>query len=146
MISRNLVKNTLAVLAGVSVALTTISLGLMINKQWFGELNNIKLQTIGDIFIYWKSILAQAPTNFFIALLVAYGIGSILGGMITAFFVQKAKKAYAMFIGFILFGIAIIDCAFIAEHPTWYFICLLFVFFPFSWLGGKITEELRRNR
>lgn len=143
--TENLIKNTLAILIGLSIAMTIILLGATANKQWFDELNNIEIQTKSDIFLYWKDVVAQAPPNFFIALLTAYGIGSIVGGVVTAMFVPQAKQAYAMLIGFILFGIAVLDYFFINQHPTWYFISLLFVFFPFSWLGGKAVDEIQKR-
>lgn len=142
---KNVIKNTLAVIAGLGVAMTIILLGATANKQWFDELNTIELKTKGDILLYWKDVVAQASPNFFIALLIAYGVGAIVGGVVAAMFVPRAKQAYAMLIGFILFGIAVIDYFFINQHPTWYFISLLFVFFPFSWLGGKVVDEIQKR-
>lgn len=139
------VRNTLAVLAGLSMAGTLILLGITANKQWFNELDNIVLTQKGDVFIYWHSVIAQAPDNFFIALLVSCGVGAVIGGVVTAFLVKEAREAYALFVGFILFFFAVLDIIIFGNHPTWYQIGLFFIFFPFSWLGGKIVNELIKN-
>lgn len=136
------VRNTFSVLAGLAVALTLIMFGITLNKAWFSELDNIVLAQKGDVFLYWSSVLKQAPTNFFIALLVSCGVGATVGGIITAFLVKQARQAYALFIGLILFLGAVIDILIVEGHPTWYSIILFFIFFPFSWLGGKIVDTL----
>lgn len=140
-----LLKNTLAVLAGVLVALVLILLAITTNKNWFVELSDIVLNNKGAVILYWRSVVRQAPDNFFIALLLSYGVGSIIGGIVTATLVNKAKQAYAMLIGFILFAIAIADILFVEGHPIWYNILIFFVFFPCSWLGGKIVDVLQKN-
>ncbi|MGI9527529.1 MAG: hypothetical protein ACR2MS_10510 [Weeksellaceae bacterium] len=139
------IKNTLAVLAGLAVALTIILLAITANKAWFDELEYIELAKKADVFVYWQSILRQAPDNFFIALLVSSGIGAMIGGVTTAFLVKKARQAYAILVGAILFSGAILDM-FIFKHPTWYQISLILIFFPCAWLGGKIVDVLIEKR
>ncbi|MBV7441132.1 hypothetical protein KRX57_06840 [Weeksellaceae bacterium TAE3-ERU29] len=138
-------RNTLSVIAGLSVAIGLILLAITTNKTWFDELSGIQLHQKGEIILYWQSVVRQAPDNFFLTLLISYGVGSTIGGVITALLVKTAQEAYAMLIGFILFAIAIADIVFVEGHPTWYCICIFFVFFPFSWLGGKIVNILNEK-
>lgn len=138
-------RNLLSVLAGLGVALVLILLAITANKAWFDELSVVELQDKGQVLLYWKTVVFQAPDNFFLALLISYGVGSTIGGVVTALLVKRARQAYAMLIGFILFAIAIIDILFVEGHPTWYNICIFFVFFPFSWLGGKIVDVLEKK-
>lgn len=140
------VRNTLSVLAGLALALTIITLAVTANKAWFDELDNIVLRQKGDVFYYWQSVVKQAPTNFFIALLISSGVASTLGGVLTAFLVKRARQAYALLVGFILFFMAIIDIIIITDHPTWYEISMFFIFYPFSWLGGKIVDILSKRK
>ncbi|MXV38123.1 hypothetical protein GO491_05450 [Flavobacteriaceae bacterium Ap0902] len=139
------VRNTLSVLAGLAVALTIILLAITANKAWFDELGHIELARKADVFIYWQSVLKQAPDNFFIALLISCGIGAMIGGVTTAFLVKKARQAYAILVGALLFSGAVIDI-FIFKHPTWYQISLILIFFPCAWLGGKIVDVLIQNK
>ena len=138
-------RNLLSVLAGLGVALILILLAITANKAWFDELSVVQLQDKGQVLLYWKSVVRQAPDNFFLALLISYGVGSTIGGVVTALLVKRARQAYAMLIGFILFAVAIIDIFFVEGHPTWYNICIFFVFFPFSWVGGIIVDVLEKK-
>ncbi|MDG4951038.1 hypothetical protein NLM59_08880 [Weeksellaceae bacterium KMM 9724] len=140
------VRNTLAILAGLAVAMTLIMLAITANKVWFDELDNIVLSQKGDVFYYWQRVIKQAPTNFFIALLVSCGVGATIGGVVTAYLVENARQAYALFLGLILFLMAVADIIIFTDHPTWYEIGLFIIFFPFSWLGGKIVDELMKNK
>lgn len=139
-------RNTLAVLAGFGVAAFLIVIGLTFNKLWFEELDYINLAQRETIFIYWRDVLRVAPTAFFVAMLVSGGIASLVGGIVTALLVPRARTAYAMIIGFILFIIAILDIIIFKGHPTWYQIALFFIYFPFSWLGGEIIEYLKKKK
>lgn len=140
------VRNTLSVLAGLALAITIITLAVTANKAWFDELDNIVLAQKGDVYLYWQNVIKQAPPNFFIALLVSCGVGAALGGVLTAFLVKHARQAYAFLVGLILFLMAVGDIIVFTDHPTWYEIGLFFIFFPFSWIGGKIVDVLMEEK
>ena len=134
-----MIRNTLAVLAGLIVALAIITFSVMINSYWIPyDYKGIPLE-------YWKSIVRTAKGEFFIALLVSSGVGSLFGGIVCALIVKTAKKAYAMLIGFILLLTAIAAVFIFKGHPTWYIVSMFFIFFPFSWLGAQIVEWLQEK-
>ncbi|MRI63481.1 hypothetical protein EDM00_05690 [Ornithobacterium rhinotracheale] len=139
------VRNTIAVLAGLCVSVALILVGITMNKAWFEELSFIDLHHKSSVLLYWKSVIYHAPNNFFIALLISYGVASTVGGVVTALLVKTAKQAYAMLIGFILYAVAIIDILFVHGHPAWYNVLIFFVFFPCSWLGGKIVDLIEKK-
>ncbi len=66
----------------------------------------------------------------------------MIGGVVTALGVKYAKVAYAILIGFILLFIAMLDVIIFPFHPTFYKISIFLIFFPFSWIGGKVVEVL----
>ncbi|MDR1877613.1 MAG: hypothetical protein LBQ84_08340 [Flavobacteriaceae bacterium] len=134
-----MIRNTLAVLLGILVAITLITFSVMINSYW------IPYDYKGLPIEYWTSIVRTAKGEFFIALLISSGVGSLLGGVICALIVKKAPKAYAMLIGFLLLLIAIAEVSIFKGHPTWYKISMFFIFFPFSWLGARIVEWLQNR-
>ncbi len=139
----NFLRNTVAVLTGLAVAGLLISLGVRLNSSWI---------TYDEFapFTRWETLLKQMQHKpyFFVALLISSGIAATVGGVITAIIVKYAKVAYAILIGFILLFIAMLDIIIFPYHPTFYKILIFLTFFPFAWIGGKITEViyLRKKR
>ncbi|TWP26749.1 hypothetical protein ETU08_11485 [Apibacter muscae] len=135
----NMLRNTLAVLLGLLVALAIITFSLMINSYW------IPYDYRGVPIEAWRSVVKTAKEEFFVALLISSGVASLLGGVVCALIVKRAKKAYAMFIGFILLLTAIANVLIFKGFPTWYILSSFFVFFPSSWLGAQIVESLQKK-
>lgn len=137
----NFLRNTFAVLVGLLVAAVIITAGVRLNPSW------ITYEGLAP-FQQWESVLqsVQNKPYFFVALLFSSGIAATVGGVITAILVKYAKVAYAILIGFILLFIAMLDIIVFPYHPTFYKICIFLTFFPFSWVGGKITEVLYERK
>jgi len=135
-------RNSLGVIVGLAVALAIITFGITLNDNWI-EFDYSKFP---HMFEHWNRIIRHAARTpevrdeFFLMLLVSCGIGAMIGGLITAAIVIRAKKAYAILVGFILFIIALGDIIFTPNHPTWYELSIMPVFFFFSWLGGLLTD------
>ncbi|XCI75719.1 MAG: hypothetical protein ABI045_03160 [Flavobacteriales bacterium] len=132
-----MLRNTLAVLLGLIVGIAVILSGIGVTKEWFTE---IRLTPLQD----WQEVLNFAPFEFFVTMLVSYGLGALLGGVTTAFFVHMAKQAYALLIGLILLLIAGIH-VFSYTLPFWFEVSTFCVFFPFSWLGGKLVTIIHKK-
>jgi len=132
-----MIRNTLAVLCGLLIAITIITLSVMLDSHW------IKYDYQGLAIEHWQSVLKTARVEFFVALLISSGVGALFGGVVCALIVKQGKRAYAMLIGFILFLIALIDSFIFKGHPTWYSIAMFFIFFPFSWLGAQIVTWIQ---
>jgi hypothetical protein len=137
----NFLRNTFAVLTGLAVAGLLISLGIRLNSAWI---------TYDEFapFQHWKSLLEKMEHKpyFFVALLISSGIAATVGGVVTAIIVKYAKVAYAILIGFILLFLAMLDIIIFPYHPTFYKILIFLTFFPFSWIGGKITEVIYKRK
>jgi len=137
----NFLRNTFAVLTGLAVAGLLISLGIRLNSAWI---------TYDEFapFQHWESLLEkmQHKPYFFVALLISSGIAATVGGVVTAIIVKYAKVAYAILIGFILLFLAMLDIIIFPYHPTFYKILIFLTFFPFSWIGGKITEVIYKRK
>lgn len=140
-----ILRNTIGVVVGLAVAMVIITFGISLNQNWI-EYDYQKLP-----YEHWNRVIKYAAKTpkvregFFIALLVSCGVGAIFGGLITAAIVKRAKKAYATFVGFLLFLIAYIDVIFTPHHPTWYELSILPVLFFFSWLGGLLTDLVSKK-
>lgn len=137
----NFLRNTLAVIVGLAVSALIISLGVRLNSSWI---------TYDEIapFSKWEQLLKAMENKpyFFAALLISSGIAATVGGVVTAIIVKYAKVAYAILIGFILLFIAMLDIIIFPYHPTFYKILIFLTFFPFSWIGGKITEVIYERK
>lgn len=133
----NFLRNTLGVLLGLTVAALIITLGVRLNPDW------ITYDQFAP-FKRWEYLLKSVRHKdyFYIALLVSSGIGACVGGVVTALVVKYAKVAYAILIGFILLFVAMLDIIIFPYHPTFYKISIFLIFFPFSWIGGKIVEVI----
>lgn len=137
----NFIRNTVAVLVGLAVAFLIITLGIRLNPAWITYDNFTPYQQ-------WETLLKSVEHKpyFFVALLVSAGIASTVGGVVAAMIVKYAKVAYAILIGFILLFIAMLDVIIFPYHPTFYKISIFLVFFPFAWMGGKITEIIYERK
>lgn len=132
-----MLRNVLAVSLGTIMGVAIILGGMGIAKEWFTEIRSTPFQE-------WQEVLNFAPFEFFVAILVSYGIGAMLGGLSAAFFVRTAKQAYTLLIGLILFLLAGIH-VFSYTLPFWFEASTFCVFFPFSWLGGKLVKFIQKN-
>lgn len=133
----NFIRNTIAVFLGLSVSALIISLGIRVNPDWITYERFSPFQS-------WENFLYSMKDNdgFFVFLLFLSGVSATIGGVTAAIVVKFAKVAYAILIGFILLFIAMIDVIINPYHPTFYKILIFLTFFPFAWIGGKITEVI----
>lgn len=135
-------RNTFAVLVGLLIAGLIITLGIRAFPRW------VTFDTFAP-FEHWEIFLQSVQNDdaFFGFLLFVSGLGTTVGGVATALIVKYAKVAYAILIGFIMLFLAMLDVIIYPYHPTFYKISVFLVFFPFSWIGGKIVEVIyERNR
>lgn len=137
----NILRNTFGVLVGLAVAGLIISLGVRIKPEWVTYERFSPFQS-------WEKFLwtRRHDDGFFVYLLFLSGISSTIGGVVTAIIVKYAKVAYAILIGFIQLFIAVLDIIFFPYHPTFYKISIFLTFFPFAWIGGKITDLIYNHR
>lgn len=137
----NFLRNTFAVLTGLFVAALLISLGVRINSSWITYEGFTPFQR-------WETLLKamEHKPYFFVALLISSGIAATVGGVVTAIIVKYAKVAYAILIGFILLFMAMLDIIIFPYHPSFYKILIFLTFFPFAWIGGKITEVIYERK
>ncbi|ADX68148.1 MULTISPECIES: hypothetical protein [Weeksella] len=144
---RTILRNAIAVIIGLVVALVFITTAITFVATSYGW------EVDGLIFDEWRHVVknfarlseANQERGFFWSLLISAGIGSMIGGTVTAVLVKRAKLAYAMLIGFILLLIGLLDIIFTPYHPFWYEIILLPVLFFFSWLGGKVVVVIYKK-
>lgn len=87
-----------------------------------------------------KAYTANAPVIVFVMLIIAYALGSLLGGYIAGLLSTDKKMDNALSVGGILLGLGTFNL-FSLPHPTWVIVVALIVFIPFSWIGGRLSEK-----
>ncbi len=134
-------RNTFAVLIGLGIAALVITLGIRMNPKWITFENFAPFES-------WSKFLEsrQRDDQFFWFLLFISGLGTTIGGIVTALLVKFAKVAYAILIGFIMLFFAMLDIIVFPYHPTFYKILIFLTFFQFSWIGGKVVEIIYERK
>ena len=134
-------RNTFAVLIGLGIAALVITLGIRMNPKWITFENFAPFES-------WSKFLEsrQRDDQFVWFLLFISGLGTTIGGIVTALLVKFAKVAYAILIGFIMLFFAMLDIIVFPYHPTFYKILIFLTFFPFSWIGGKVVEIIYERK
>lgn len=136
----SILRNSLGVVLGIASALVVITLGIRLNSSW------IEYDYKQFPYEHWNRVIKYAARTpeikeeFFLALLFSCGFGAMIGGLVAALIVKRAKIAYAVLVGFILFIIALLDVIFTPNHPLWYELSIMPVLFFFSWLGGVVVN------
>jgi hypothetical protein len=137
-----IIQNFGGILMGLFVALLIITIGITIDHRWFKPVTSHEINHWADVYKHWSCILKETRQEFFIGLFISCSIGSLVGGIVTAMIVKKAKVAYSMVVGLILLFIASFEVILIKNHPVWYRFTFWLAFFPFSWIGSKIIEKV----
>ena len=91
-----------------------------------------------------KVYYSTAPTIVLLMLILAYAIGSFVGGLVTSMVAINNKTRKAMTAGGILMGLGIYNLIAI-PHPIWVVIGSLSVFMPFAYLGGKLGIKITKK-
>ena len=95
-----------------------------------------------------KAFSASAPLIVFILVIVAYAIGSFVGGLIAASIASQNKMTKSITVGGILMGLGAYNLLMI-PHPIWTIVISIFLFIPCSYVGGilgiKISSKKNPN-
>lgn len=142
---KTVLRNTIAVIVGLIIIYAIIQFGLIYNAN--------RLHWDDKIFPEWRHVIKyfshgegkRFEVQFFGSMLAISGIAALVGGVITALLVKRAKQAYTMFVGFIVLIVALGDVLITPYHPTWYEIAICPVLFFSSWIGGLIVDLIYKN-
>jgi len=148
---KTVVRNTIAVLIGLAIIYVIVQFGLIYNADRLGWDDKIFPEWRHVIKFFSVGVGKKNEVQFFGSMLAISGLGALIGGIITALIVRRAKQAYTMFVGFILLIIALGDVLITPYHPTWYEVAICPVLFFSSWIGGLCVDLiykkfLKRNK
>jgi hypothetical protein len=92
-----------------------------------------------------KTFTSAAPPIVFVLVIIAYAIGSLVGGFIAAAIASKNKMTKAITVGGILMGLGAYNL-FMIPHPIWTIIISIFLFIPCSWIGGMLGIKISTKK
>jgi hypothetical protein len=126
-------KNILAVLLGLVASSFIIFALEILGHIIYPAPANLDLNDMEAL----KAFTSSAPPIVFVLVIIAYALGSFVGGIIAAAIAIKNKMTKAITVGGILMGLGAYNL-FMIPHPVWTIIISIFLFIPCSWLGGAL--------
>jgi len=91
-----------------------------------------------------KIMIDQLPFGAFLFVLLAYGVGSFIGGLLSAFLSKNGRVANAVIVGSILMIFGIINLLMI-PHPVWFTLVSIMLFIPCAYLAGQLVIKYKAN-
>lgn len=129
----NALRFPLAVIAGLVLAVVTIGLVQSIGHQLFPlppELDPHDREQL-------KAYIANARIEVFLFVLLAYAIGSFLGGVVTALITRPNSVVPCLVLGSILTAFGGMNLILLPVHPLWFAIAMFGCFLPMTWLASR---------
>ncbi|MDX2133380.1 MAG: hypothetical protein SFV52_01255 [Saprospiraceae bacterium] len=124
------IRAALAVLAGVIAGGVAIAVIEMLSP--YHPPAGICL-TDKEAFGAW---VATLPARAFVLLLLAYFVGSAIGGYVTNWVAQTTPYRPALFTGLVLFVVGLMHLVTV-PHPVWFAVVSSLLYFAGAWVGGR---------
>ena len=129
-------KNTLAVIAGLIVAIIIFSLFEYISTIIYPFPKDIDISNETAM----KEYVSTLPSPVLLIILAGYAIGSFVAGLVIGSVSKSSEKKLPFIAGSILTIAAIINLATI-PHPIWFMIINLLLYIPLTITGNSITGK-----
>ncbi len=79
---------------------------------------------------------SRLPPAHFVAKLLAWGLGSFLGGFYASYLATRRKIVHGMAVGAVLLVFGIVQLSRIPHSPSWFLIIGVLLFLPMAWAGA----------
>ncbi len=135
------VKNILAVILGLAIG-SAVNMGIiMLSGSIISPPDGADVTTMEGL----KASMHLFQPKHFVFPFLAHSLGTFLGAYLTALIAVSHKMKFALGIG-VFFLIGGITNAFMLPAPTWFIVLdLAGAYIPMAWLGGKMTQAIKRN-
>lgn len=131
-----MLKNILAVIAGVIAAVIVIFIVEAISNMLFPPASKIDMENPEEV----RKMIENAPAGALIVVIIGWAIGSFAGGLVATIISNKNKSTYALIVGTLLMISGIINLM-MFTHPIWMWIFGLGVNLPFAYLGYRFVSK-----
>lgn len=95
-----------------------------------------------DVF---KDYIMTLPLTAFLFLLVAHGVGAMVGGFVASKMAQVQKRGAAMFVGFILVLAGVLNLLSV-PHPLWFSIADVLIYTPMALVGNELRASIFKTQ
>ena len=85
--------------------------------------------------------IANMPLSVFLFLLLAHGIGALVGGFIASKMAKVQKRGAAMFVGLILVLAGLLNLMAI-PHPIWFSVSDILIYTPMALAGNLLRSKI----
>ncbi|RMG68257.1 MAG: hypothetical protein D6715_02720 [Calditrichaeota bacterium] len=130
-------RNFLAVIVGMFVGALTVGLVEILGNFVFPLPRDVDLSTPEAI----SQAMASIPLGAMLFVLLAWAMGSLVGGFLAAWLAASHHSTMALAVGGILM-IGGITTLVQIPHPLWFSVIGLLLFLPAAYLGGKLALHL----
>lgn len=86
--------------------------------------------------------IATLPMSAFALLLLAYLLGSAVGGWVANQVAAKSHYRPALLVGFGLFVAGVMNLIAI-PHPMWFAVASSIIYFVGAWIGGRVVNRVK---
>jgi hypothetical protein len=133
--SKNMKRNILSVVLGLSTAIITFLIVETVNISLHPVPTSLNFEDSEAVALFYKN----QPLSLWILVLLGWFVGSLLCGLIIKWISKNSNKTLPIIAGCILTLSAIAN--FLSfPHPTWFIIVGLVVFIPSTLLGHKLYK------
>jgi hypothetical protein len=136
-----MVKNIFAVILGLAASSFIIFALEVVGHIVYPPPADLNLNDMESV----KAFTSSAPPIVFILIIIAYAVGSFVGGLVAAALAGKNKMTKAITVGGILMGLGAYNL-FMIPHPIWTIIISIFFFIPCSWIGGTLGMKVSSKK
>lgn len=137
--NNDMIRSVLAVVVGVVVAVIVVGLVEAIGHVIFPPPPGIDLADPEAL----RALISQLPLGAIV--LVAWGLGALVGGVTAALTAGRSYIAHALIVGGIQMAFGILTMLMI-PHPLWFVIASFAIVIPSAWLGARLATAVRPPR
>lgn len=130
-----MLKQLLAILAGVIAGVMTITLVEMISASFYPYPDGMDRNNLEEFKAYAKSLPAAA----FALVMLGHLVGAFMGGVVATLIYRKDVKPGTV-VGGVFMGFGLLNLTTLEIHPTWMWSELI-LYVPFAYLGAKLVHQ-----
>jgi MFS family permease len=129
-------RSILSVLGGAAVGVFTISFIQYLSHQLYPLPSNLDVNDQTAM----SAALNNAPATVLLLVLLAYALGSFLGGMVAARYAPGRPVLHALLVGVLLLAAGIANL-WVMPHPMWFVVASVLVYLPMAYFGGTMSMK-----
>jgi hypothetical protein len=132
----SIVKRILAVVAGVFAGAGVIYAIESVSHRLYPPPPGTNLNDPAAI----KAWIATLPGSAFFLVLLAYALGSLVGGTVATLLSGRTRLVPALIVGTLLLTLGLVNLATIPQ-PLWFSVASTALYIPCAWLGGVLVRR-----